>query len=257
MTHTTDSRMPSDEGPAPAGGLAPSARADLKTVAYWLTLGAAAGGLGGLLVGGVGGRLAMFILRLTSDDFVRGIESDDGFTIGRFDLLSTLNLLAVATVLGAIVGMIVVFGRPFFPKRGMPFAWAGAGAITGGAILINSDGVDFTLLEPHLLAIVFFVTIPAVGAGLIAWLTEVYPKFWWRKRGPTLVASIAAVPVVIGFPIAILAIVVGGIWFLAMQWPRARNFPAWRPARVAAIAAFAFIVALGLLDLTSDVRTIL
>ena len=77
--------------------------------------------------------------------------------------------------------MIVVFGRPFFPKRGMPFAWAGAGAITGGAILINSDGVDFTLLEPHLLAIVFFVTIPAVGAGLIAWLTEVYPRFWrWR-----------------------------------------------------------------------------
>ncbi|MEP6870324.1 MAG: hypothetical protein ABI939_00585 [Anaerolineaceae bacterium] len=257
MTPIPESGPSTEVDLAPSVRPAPSPRADLKTVAYWLSLGAAAGGLGGLLVGGVGGRLAMFVLRLTSDDSVRGIESDDGFTIGRFDLPSTLSLLAVTTVLGAIVGLIVVFGRPFFPKRGMPFAWALAGAITGGGILIHSDGVDFTLLEPHLLAIVFFVAIPAIGAGLIAWLTEVYPKFWWRKRAPTVLACIAAVPIVIFFPIAIFAILVGSIWFLAMQWPRARNAPAWKPARVTAIAAFAFIVALGLLDLTSDVRTIL
>ncbi|MEP7215187.1 MAG: hypothetical protein ABI782_02985, partial [Anaerolineaceae bacterium] len=219
-------------------------------------LGAAAGGLGGLLVGGVVGRLAMFILRLTSDDSVRGIESDDGFTIGRFDLVSTLNLLAVTAVLGAIVGLIVVAGRPFFPKRGMPFAWALAGAITGGAILVHEDGVDFSALEPHLLAVAFFIAIPAVGAGLIAWLTEVYPRFWWRKRKLTVVASVVGVPLLVFFPIALFAILVGGIWFLAMQWPRARSAPAWRPARVAAISVFAFIVALGLLNLTSDIRAI-
>lgn len=234
-----------------------SVREDVRTIAYWISLGAAAGGLGGLIVGGIGGRLAMFVLRLTSKDSVRGLESDDGFTIGRFDLVSTLNLLAVTTVLGIIVGLIVVFGRPFLPKRGMPFAWAVAGAITGGAILIHEDGVDFTALEPHWLAVALFIAIPAAGAGAIAWLAEIYPRFWWRKRNWTLAAALAAIPGVIVFPVAIFAILVGGIWLVAMQWPRARRLPGWRPARLAAIIVFALIVVLGLLNLTSDTRAII
>ena len=256
MTHTTDRHLPTDEGPAPAGGLAPSARADLKTVAYWLTLGAAAGGLGGALVGGIGGRLAMLLLRFTSDDSVRGLESDDGFIVGRFSLFDTVQLVAVTVIMGASVGLIVVAGRPFFPKRGMPFAWALAGAITGGAILISPDGVDFTLLEPHWLAVALFIAIPAIGAGIIAWLTELYPRFWWRKRKLTVLAGLAAVPVLILFPVAIFVLVVGGIWFLVMQWPAARSMPAWQPARIAALAVFGIIVLLGLLNLTSDVREI-
>lgn len=156
MTVTADAPM----GPA----LKPGSRLkDLRTVAYWATLGAASGGLGGLLAGGVGGRVAMFVLRLTSDHSVRGIQSDDGFTIGRFDPLSTMNLLFVTTIMGAIVGLIVIAGRPFLPRRGMPLAWGLAGAITGGAILINKDGVDFTLLEPHLLAVSLFIAIPALA----------------------------------------------------------------------------------------------
>ena len=255
MTGTTVSNA-GMQGTAPDAGF-PTVREDLKTVAYWISLGAAAGGLGGVLIGGVVGRIAMFILRLTSDDFVRGIESDDGFTIGRFDLVSTLQLLGVTLLMGVIVGLIVIAGRPFFPKRGMPFAWALAGAITGGAILISPDGVDFTLLEPHWLAVALFIAIPALGAGLIAWLTEVYPRFWWRKRKLSVLAALAAIPVVIFFPIAIVALFVGGIWFLAMRSPAARGMPAWRPARVAAIVVFGVIVALGLLDLTGDVRAII
>ena len=256
MTGVTESSSTTGADVRPGSRFSPAAREDLKTVAYWLSLGAAAGGLGGAIIGGIGGRLAMFILRLTSDDSVRGIESDDGFTIGRFDLTSTLSLMAVATILGAVVGLIVVAGRPFFPKRGMPFAWALAGAITGGAILISPDGVDFTLLEPHWLAVALFIAIPAIGAGLIAWLTELYPRFWWRKRKLTVLAGLAAVPVLIGFPVAIFALVVSAIWFLAMQWPAARSMPAWQPARIAALAVFGIIVLLGLLNLTSDVREI-
>ena len=254
MTVTTEGNLPTDA--APTGRLSSEARADLKTVAYWISLGAAAGGLGGGLVGGVGGRLAMFILRLTSADSVRGIESDDGFTIGRFDFFSTLQLIAVTTLMGIIVGLIVVAGRPFFPKRGMPFAWAFAGAITGGAILIHEDGVDFTVLEPHSLAVALFIAIPAIGAGLIAWLTELYPRFWWKKRKLTVLASVAAIPIVIFFPLAFVAILVGVLWFLAMQWPRTRAMPSWTPARIAAIVVFGLIVVLGLLNLTSDVRAI-
>ena len=56
----------------------------------------------GVLVAGVGSRLAMLVLRLTSSRFVRGVVSDDGFVIGRVTLGGTYNLL----VLGAVVGVI-------------------------------------------------------------------------------------------------------------------------------------------------------
>ena len=52
------------------------ARRDLAFLWRWVLLGGAAGALAGLLVGGIGGRLAMFVLRRTSDQSVVGIESD-------------------------------------------------------------------------------------------------------------------------------------------------------------------------------------
>ena len=237
-------------------GAANLRRADARSVTYWLSLGAAAGGLGGFLVGGIGGRLAMFVLRLTSDDSVLGIQSDDDFTIGRFDFFSTLNLLFLTAVLGAIVGLIVVAGRPFLPRRGMPLAWALAGAITGGAILINKDGVDFTLLEPHALAVALFMVIPAVGAGLICWMTEVFPRFWWKQRKLTMLLSVASLPLMIVFPVAIFAVLVGVAWWLVMRIPISRKLPRLRIIRVAAVVVFALVVALGLNDLIGDVPAI-
>ena len=240
----------------PSRGLSPEARADLRTVAYWITLGAAAGASGGLLIGGIVGRLAMFALRLTSDNSVRGIESDDGFTIGQFNLLDTLNLLAVGTVMGTLVGLIVVFGRPFFPKRGMPIAWGLAGAAIGGAKLVNSGGVDFRALGPHWFAVALFVAIPAVGAGLIALLTELYPRFWWRNRKATVLAAIPILPSIVIVVPAVMALLVGALWFLTMQWPAARTLPEWLPSRVLAIAVFGLLVLLGLVELVGDTRAI-
>lgn len=236
---------------------AATGRNDMKTVLYWITVGAAAGGLGGLLVGGIGGRLAMFLLRLTSDDSVRGIQSDDDFTIGRFDLGDTLSLLMVTTILGIVVGLIVVSGRPFLPSRLMPLAWGVAGATAGGGILIHQDGVDFSLLEPHWFAVALFVAIPAAGAGLIAWLTEVYPRFWWRKRGATGLAALPVLPGIIFFPLAIAALLVGALWWLVMRWPVGRRLPAWRPVRIAAAFVFAAVVVLGIVDLAGDIPAII
>lgn len=56
----------------------------------------------GVVVVGVGSRLAMLVLRLTSPDRVHGLTSDDGFVIGRFTFGGTYNLL----LLGAAIGVI-------------------------------------------------------------------------------------------------------------------------------------------------------
>lgn len=225
-------------------------------LAHWITLGAAAGGLGGGLIGGVGGRLAMLFLRLTSRSSVRGLTSDDGFIIGRFDPLDSLKLMGLTAVLGSIVGLIMVAGRPFLPRRGQSLAWALAGGLTGGALLIHRDGVDFTLLEPHWFAVALFVAIPAVGAGSIRWLIERYSRFWWRRRRWTAFASIAAVPTLVAFPVAALAILIGGMWWMALRLPGARRFATLTATRVAAVVVFGLVVLLGLIDLTRDVRAI-
>ena len=60
----------------------PMLREDARAVAWWVLVGVAAGAIAGLLVGGIGGRLAMLLLRLTSPDSVIGMRSDDNFEIG-------------------------------------------------------------------------------------------------------------------------------------------------------------------------------
>ena len=57
---------------------APTSRKDdLAAVAKPLAAAITAGFVAGLTIGGVGGRLAMFVLRLTSDPAVRGLETDE------------------------------------------------------------------------------------------------------------------------------------------------------------------------------------
>ncbi len=76
---------------------------DLAPSGATLASGVSAGFISGVLIGGVGGRLAMLVLRLTSDPALRGAQTDDGFTIGVFST-ETLFLLGVTAGLG-IVGV--------------------------------------------------------------------------------------------------------------------------------------------------------
>ena len=50
-------------------------RHDAAAVAWWVLIGAASGAIAGALVGGVGGRLAMLLLRMTSPEDVIGMLS--------------------------------------------------------------------------------------------------------------------------------------------------------------------------------------
>lgn len=133
----------------------------------------AAGALAGLLVGGVGGRLAMGLLfRLnTSTD---GLTSDDGFEIGRFTLQGTLNLLLVGTLLGVVGAVIYALLRHLMiGPRWFQLVSIGLGpAIVVGDMLVHTDGVDFLVLDPLWLAVALFVLIPGLYAVTLSLLAE-------------------------------------------------------------------------------------
>jgi len=143
---------------------------DLSGTARPVAAAAVAGSLTGAVIGGIGGRVVMFVLRLTSDPALRGLNTDDDFTIGTFSG-ATLFLVIVTTVLGIIGGLVYLVVRGWLPERGRPWLFGAMTGIVGGATVIRPGGIDFTLLEPLGLAVAMFVFLPAaygVATSLLA-----------------------------------------------------------------------------------------
>lgn len=167
-------------------------RDDVRSVAWWVLVGSGAGAIAGFVVGGIGGRLAMLLLRLTSPEYVIGVTSDDGFTIG--DVTArTFQLMFAMTALGAINGVLYATVRSAIPGRLRLPLWAGFAALVGGSSFVNEDGVDFTLLEPALLAIVLFFALPGLAAALVVLLVERWMSAApWASRRLTLALVVAS-----------------------------------------------------------------
>jgi hypothetical protein len=156
---------------APAARPGTPWRTDLRAAARWLALGALAGGLAGLVIGGVGGRLLMLVLRRESPGAL-GLTSDDGFEIGEVTFSGSLNLLVFTALLGAMAGVAYVLVRPGVPRLArIPLATV-LGGTAGGTAVLEPDGIDLLVLDPLLLAVAGFIALPALWATATAILVE-------------------------------------------------------------------------------------
>ena len=143
------------------------------------------GAISGAVIGGLGGRLVMRILFLTSDETVTGVTSDDGFEIGRFTLSDTIGLVIVTALIGVFAALLYLVARPFVARLGratVPTMAVFYGVI-GGAMMVHHDGIDFHVLEPAALAIVLFVAVCAGFGAVVAYLVGAQPP---TGRGPRL-----------------------------------------------------------------------
>lgn len=210
----------------------------------------------GVLVAGVGSRLAMFVLRLTSPDHVVGLTSDDGFTIGRFTLGGTYNLL----VLGAAVGIIGaaayravapwLLGPGWFRR----FTTAAASGAVVGSMLVHADGIDFRLLKPLWLAVGMFVVLPALFAVAIGIAVDRVssPESWTdrgRRRWGLPAVLIAAFPPVLVF--VVLALAVLAVWVPVRRLLAGRDVPL--VLGLAVRGAWLAIAVSGLVTLVHDI----
>jgi hypothetical protein len=166
-----------------------TARTSAADAARFLGAGIGSGFLAGLLIGGVGGRLAMFVLRLTSDPDLKGLTTDDGFTVGVFSD-ETAFLLFFAAITGAIGGAIYLAVRAWIPRRLRPWTAAIGFGAAGAALALRPEGVDFTLLSPIPLAVAMFVALPAGYGVALVWGTERLLRGPALTRAPLLVASL-------------------------------------------------------------------
>jgi hypothetical protein len=132
-------------------------------------MSALAGAASGLVWGGIGGRIAMRVVFLTSSEHVRGLTSDDGFEIGTISG-ATVFLLIFTTILGGIAGLGVGIIRMVTsgPTWAVALGTAVATAAFVGASIVHTDGVDFRFLDPLWLTVGLFVLIPGLwGASVI------------------------------------------------------------------------------------------
>lgn len=178
----------------------------------------AAGALTGLVVGGIGGRLAMMLLARLNPE-ATGVISDDGFAMGQFGLRATANLLLIGFGLGLLGAGIYLVLRALMigPRWFQVLSIAVGPAVVVGEALVHTDGVDFHVLQPAGLAIALFVLIPGLYAAGLTLLSERWlrPGSWFWRARPSQVAAVLLVWVP-GFPL-LPFLVVGAVVWLAQD----------------------------------------
>lgn len=229
---------------------------DFAFIGRWLLLGGAAGALSGFLIGGVGGRLAMLLLRLTSSDSVRGLESDDGFTIGQFSA-ETVFLLLFTTLLGLIVGIVSVALRSQLPGLRGAAMLVLAGGTLGAAVIVKPDGIDFTKLGPLPLACALFTIIPLAATASTLLLIGRWQRWWWTKRRRTAIACapwiVAAPAVVVSVPTILVLLLVG---VGALHVPLVRSAVTGRVGWTGTVALTSGVTLLASVALIGDIAEI-
>lgn len=215
----------------------------------------------GFFVAGVGSRLAMFALRLTSPDSIRGVESDDGFTMGVFTMSGTSNLLFLGAVVGVIGACAYLLVRPWLigPQWFRRVTVALASGAVVGQMLVHADGVDFTLLEPTWFAVGLFVALPAI----FAWSIAVTLDHALRIAPPRSRFARYVVPafLLIVFPplIVIVALMVTPAVFAFVALGTTDEVRRLRSRRTYGLvirSVWLFVAALGAFALAADVRSL-
>lgn len=227
-----------------------SFRVDFQESAWRVGVGLGCGSLVGFLVGGPLARLLMFALRLTSPHGVRGVTSDDGFTIG---VVSTdsLFLLLVCGGLGAVAGIVYACFRRAIRDRRIGIAlWTMLCAAVAGAGLVHTDGVDFTLLEPTGLSVGGFIALPALTGLVIALLVERCSSITPGRNRATvavLAPGLLAPPAILGAVGVALTLTIVG----RMSGPGVR-----RAARLAVPVLTTVAIVVAVADIVNDVNVL-
>jgi len=220
-----------------------------------------AGIFGGALLIGIGSRLAMLILRLTSPHDVRGVKSDDGFVIGRVTLAGTYNLM----LLGASFGIIGAGAYMMVARRLVGPLWfrrlttaLAAGAVVG-SMLIHADGVDFSRLGPTWFAIGLFIALPAMFGWLIGSIVDNVrrPESWtaagrWRWLLPVVL--------IVCFPLSLVILVfaapIVAVWVIVSGLQPVQRVRRSTPHALVVRGLWLGVAVLGLVALVNDARAV-
>lgn len=193
---------------------------DLRRAARQLAAVSVPAAILGVVVGGVGGRVAMALLFATNQE-TKGAVSDDGFTIGQFTLSGTMNLLGTGVQLGltAAVCYLALRGLLIGPRWFQVASMAVGAGVVVAAIIVAPDGIDFTAFDPPLLPVGMFILLPVLYVALLALVAErcLADDSWFATADLRIVLVLGGLCWLAGGLIVIVLPIVAAVW-LAWRW---------------------------------------
>ena len=140
----------------------------------------------GVVVAGIGSRLAMLLLRLTSPMRCGVSRATTTSPSASFTLAGTYNLLVLGAAIGIIGAAAYQWVRPWLlgPWWFRRLTTALGSGVVVGSLLLHADGIDFTVLKPTWLAIGLFIAVPALfGLAIGPAVDRIGRPGSWTTRG--------------------------------------------------------------------------
>ena len=173
-----------------------------------------AGGLAGMIVGGVGSRIAMRLAALAAPDGVLGLPTEAGASIGEITLGGTLFLVLFSGVSSALVGTsFYLVVRSWLPRRRWlrAVAFGALELLVFGTLILDAGNADFTILGNPVLNVALFGSLFLLHGVALVLLVEPSGRLLrWiegeaRWRGVTIdVASALAAVLTLGLTAVIV-----------------------------------------------------
>jgi len=173
----------------------------------------AAGAIGGLVVGGVGGRIVMRLVAIM-DPSSDGARTDFGGTAGEITLGGTLNLVIITTIAGVAGGFAYMLLRRWIlgsgARRGLLF---GLGVALVPAIpIVNEDNPDLQIFEPVLVIVAMLWLLFLLYGLAVGWLADAFhPAPPASERRRTVMAVHGVLAAVVGLFLIVNVVNVMGI----------------------------------------------
>jgi hypothetical protein len=176
--------------------------------------------------------------------------------MGQVTLSGSLNLALLVGPLFGVAGAgfyVALRGLAIGPEWFRLLSLSLGPGVVIGSMLVNADGVDFTLLDPLWLAVLLFILIPTVYVVLLRLLAEraLAGKSWPRPL--TYLGLVAWLPLLPG--LLLLAACWSTLYVIRQSDRGARFLADPAPAWIARGALAALFVA-AVLDIVKDVRLI-
>ena len=150
----------------------------MRDVATWLAIGrhvalaTLAGLIGGVLVGGVLGRVAMRISGLAAGPSMVGVHTSNGNRVGDITLAGTIALIVFVGVGAGVLGGVVYAALEPWLRRFRPWHGVVYGAAllaTFGFTVLDPFNFDFARFGPLPLNIAMFAALFVVFGVVTAW----------------------------------------------------------------------------------------
>jgi hypothetical protein len=153
--------------------------------------------IAGLIVGGVGSRVAMRVMAMTSPA-AGGLETDFGATVGEITLGGTLFLLIAGSILGMVGGIAYLAVGRLLPGAGWVKSLLFGAVLLAltGRFLVVPDNPDFVILSPAGLAVVMFTVLPVLYGLFFVPLAEHLQPVIAGVHRPVLVITLVLVGLV-------------------------------------------------------------